>query len=350
MSYRFCVISEGLGGTPDEGIRNFVSSLSRALETEHSVQPVSLDTGVGTPGDVKTNRLLLSGALRRRLNACKPDLILYIPLASATLGSFLRSRMLRFLHPGAPVVMVALQPRRHTPWKRLLIRRLHPNAFLAQDASSVAELPVAIPASTLPSGVDTGRFRPVASEEKTRIRRSLDIGESDFVILHVGHIRRERGVAVMGVLARRFPCRAVVVGSTSTEQDGALAGELETAGVRVIRERVPEIERLYQAADCYLFPVQSDQAAIEMPLSVLEAMAVNLPVLCTRFGALPRHFPEGRGICYVEGTEDVPPLLEKVIQGIPVSTREQVMPFSWENVAAGLVRTLEGWRMLRGKK
>jgi len=349
LGYRFCILSEGLGGTQDEGMRNFVSSLSGALGIVHSVRAISLDTGLGIPGEVKTNRLLLSGHLRRVLTAETPDLILYIPLASSTLGSFFRARSLRFLSPAAPVVMVALQPRTHSPWKRTLIRWLHPNAFFAQDSSSVANLPPGFPAGTLPSGVDIDRFKPVDREEKSRIRQALGIGESDFVLLHVGHIRRERQVAIMGTLARTFPCHPILVGSTSTEQDGELARELEEAGVRVIRERVPEIERFYQAADCYLFPVHSDQAAIEMPLSVLEAMAVNLPVISTRFGALPQHFPEGSGICYFRGAEEVPPLLENMAGGTPACTREQVAAFSWENVAAGLVRTLEDWALLRGK-
>ena len=51
---------------------------------------------------------------------------------------------------------------------------------------------------------------------------------------------------------------------------------------------IPEVEDIYRLSDLYLFLAESDTAAIEVPLSVLEAMACNLPVICTPFGGLLR--------------------------------------------------------------
>ena len=70
--------------------------------------------------------------------------------------------------------------------------------------------------------------------------------------------------------------------------------DLEAAGVRVLRENLPAIHELYQLADVYLFPVQRADAAMEIPLSVLEAMAVNLPIITTPFGRLTELFEGGR--------------------------------------------------------
>lgn len=346
MARKVCIVSEGLGGSRDEGMRNFVLSISRALAERHSVRTIALDTGVGTPGEVRTNRLLLSLALRRVLAEFAPDLTLYVPLASSTLGAFLRSWTLRRLYPGARVAMVSLQPRQHGPLARILIRWFHPDGFLSQDQRSLSEVRDALPSDTLPSGVDLSRFRPLDSEEKGRLRKSMELEASDFVVLHVGHIRRERNVAVMRAIARQPSCRPILVGSTSTEQDEALACELEASGVRVIRDHVPDIERLYQASDCYLFPVFSDHAAIEMPLSVLEAMATDLPVLSTRFGALPSHFPEGSGVWYFERVDQLPDLIERVRTSPRLSVRDRVLPFSWERVGAGLEETFGRWGWL----
>jgi glycosyltransferase involved in cell wall biosynthesis len=348
MTSKVCILSEGLGGTRDEGMRNFVASLSDALGRRVHVDTLSLDTGVGTPGEIRTNRLLLSGTLKRELASRNPDVILYVPLASSTTGSYIRSWVLRRLCPRAHVVMVALQPRRHGTGSRTLMRWFRPDGLLVQHSGPESDHPGFVPTGTLPSGVDTSRFKPLPPKERREVRKSLGFGNSEFVVLHVGHIRRQRNVGVLESLCREIPCRAVLVGSTSTEQDDLLACELERHGVRVIRERVPEIEQIYQASDAYLFPVSSDQAAIEMPLSVLEAMACNLPVLSTRFGALPKHFPEGRGIWYFDNEDEIPDLLGKAMEGSEVFTREQVLPFGWDEVAATLQRTLEGWGMLPG--
>ncbi|MCK4547511.1 MAG: glycosyltransferase family 4 protein [Candidatus Eisenbacteria sp.] len=348
MRQKICVLSEGLGGTQDEGMRNFVFALSEALGREHDVRAIGLDTGARTPGGVKTNRLLLSRKLRRTIAQHSPDVVLYVPLASSTVGSYLRSWVLGRLYSRAPVVMLALQPRRHGSLDYKIMQRFHPDALLAQDSSSISDGPDNIPKGTLPSGVDTDRFKPVRPQERLWLRRSIGLEEPDFAVLHVGHIRRQRNVAFMSALCEEPSCRPILIGSTSTEQDDDLAAELEQAGAMVIRKRIPDIEHYYQAADCYLFPVNSDQAAMEMPLSVLEAMATNLPVLSTRFGALPIHFPEGGGIWYFDEVTEIPALLENVRRKIIVSTREQIMPFSWDQIAARLTETLEKWGMLPG--
>ncbi len=76
-----------------------------------------------------------------------------------------------------------------------------------------------------------------------------------------------------------------------------MADELRRAGVLLITHYLPEIVELYQAADAYVFPVPpnpADPSAIDLPLSVLEAAACNLPILATRFGALPDLGPISR--------------------------------------------------------
>ena len=66
------------------------------------------------------------------------------------------------------------------------------------------------------------------------------------------------------------------------------------------------IEEVYALSDCYVFPTppMNKINSIEIPLSVLEAMACNLSVITTKFGALPKVFEEGDGLIFVDDGED----------------------------------------------
>ena len=88
-----------------------------------------------------------------------------------------------------------------------------------------------------------------------------------------------------------------------------------------------------------MFPVINKKACIEMPLSVLEAMACNIPVITTKFGALPRMFGGGDGLFFVEKEEDFYKGLEEVKNGaMEIKTREKILPYSWENIMERLER------------
>jgi glycosyltransferase involved in cell wall biosynthesis len=111
-----------------------------------------------------------------------------------------------------------------------------------------------------------------------------------------------------------------------------LAADLARAGVKVWREYIANIEEIYQLSDCYLFQVSSKTAAIELPLSVLEAMACNLPVITTRYGALGDLFSEGDGFLFAQDPEEMLERISLVREGISCRTREMVEPYTWANV------------------
>ncbi|MGB9880592.1 MAG: glycosyltransferase, partial [Anaerolineae bacterium] len=84
---------------------------------------------------------------------------------------------------------------------------------------------------------------------------------------------------------------------------------------------------------------EEDTAAIEMPLSVLEAMSCNLSVITTPFGGLPDFFSEGKGLLYWNGET---PLADKINAALsmPCATRELVEPYTWAATAQALVGLL----------
>ena len=97
----------------------------------------------------------------------------------------------------------------------------------------------------------------------------------------------------------------LLVGSTSTTVDKSLKKDLLLSGVKVIDFYVDNIQEIYQMADCYIFPTQSAIDAVEIPLSVLEAMYCNIPVLTERFGGLVDMFKEGDGFWFYENKEEL---------------------------------------------
>ncbi|MBX7131369.1 MAG: glycosyltransferase [Fimbriimonadaceae bacterium] len=125
------------------------------------------------------------------------------------------------------------------------------------------------------------------------------------VLLHVGHLKRNRGLDVLADAKRLLAdqIEVVVQGSPALPPDAGVLEDLESAGVRVRRTFEPNLHRLYKAADLYVFPVQQVSAgAIELPLGVLEAIANQTPVLTTDFGVLRRALDGLPGVTF--GTRD----------------------------------------------
>jgi glycosyltransferase involved in cell wall biosynthesis len=141
----------------------------------------------------------------------------------------------------------------------------------------------------------------------------------------------------------------VVVGSTSTPNgvDDDVAAALRAGGTHVIDRYIERIAELYQLADCYLFPVHATGGAIEAPLSVLEALACDLPVVTTRFGFLRQSFTDGPGFTFADSDDGlvaaVSRLRETREQIRPGQVRAQVQPFSWDAIARTLL-SLSGAR------
>ncbi len=346
---RVCVFGERLAAPPDEGIKKLTLSLAAACRAlGHDVLTLTTrapdwpEQGVFA---VEADRLLRSPALAGRLARFKPDAIVYVPTASLTLASGLRSGTLaRYGH--APVALVATQGRRHGALVRLAARLARPALCAAQSALTAAQARrLGWRTAMLPPGVDLEAFHAVSGAEKAELRRKYGLPADAFVVLHAGHLNRSRGVTDLAALARvAFP---VLAASTSTAHDEALAGELRQAGVTVLTRFIPDIAELYAAADVYLFPVPPDPLApssIDVPLSVLEAAACNLPIVATRFGALPELWPDEPGITYYDSTDGLRGVVEAVRKSDAArcGARSLAEAFGWEAAAQRLLDELLG--------
>lgn len=195
----------------------------------------------------------------------------------------------------------------------------------------------------LPSGIDGKVFAPVSEEERRVLRERYGLRWDVPLVLHVGHLARGRGVTLLGEVAR-LGLQAVLVASSSTEQDEQLGAELSDAGVRVITQYVPHVEHFYQMSDCYLFPVKSTDNSVEVPLSVLEAMACDLPVVSTRFGGLEYVFGMGRhpGIRFCDSEDELLEAVQHMVGIRPGGNRQLVAPYTWEAIASRLLQQCIG--------
>ena len=332
---KIAVFSEGLAPPPDEGIKNFSLNLARALRRlGNSVLLMTahgsdwLEMGVT---NIPANRLLHSPELKKHLTAFDPEAIIYVPTASLTLGSALRCSRLKSLGGGIPVILVALQGRKHGQLTRLAARFFSPDLCicLSQQTEKQAQA-LSWRTACVSPGVCHDVFKPVSPEEKLALRNSFGVPSQSFVVLHVGHPIAQRGIDIMAKIADwAYPLFVV---SPNPFPDQKLIERLRRAGAHILSGYVPDIHKVYQLSDLYLFPVPpnpTDPSSIDFPLSVLEALACNVPVLATRFGALTEFWPGSPGISFFDNPEELPSLLVRLKEQ-KVDVTGLVAGLSWE--------------------
>jgi len=345
MSKRVVVISEDLAAPWDEGIKKFAYSIGGAFRREREVRILNIDReNAGASDGVEAlpgTRTFMTPSLRRELQSFDPDAILYVPSPSSTLASFARTFVLRRHAPRARLGMVALIPRRHSPRMKFFLSATAPDLTFVPSYSSLLHLnDLQLRGALSPVGVDLSVFRPPRPGEREALREKYSVDRDSFVYLHVGHLSAKRNVRQFEQLAGVSGVETIVIGSTSTEEDKQVRSGLEKSGVRVIREYVA-VEEFYRLADCYVFPVVDHEGCVEIPLSVIEALASGLRVVSRPFGGLRDFLPPGPDLVYCDRYDELTEsaLAARGERGIDVRPMDT---FAWDNIARGLIDELEG--------
>ena len=134
--------------------------------------------------------------------------------------------------------------------------------------------------SVIPCGVDTSRFAP---RSKKAARSELGIPPQAKVALFVGRLEARKGVDLIKRVVDRFPhVQFYFIGHGPLRWN---APNCRFVGVL----SHSEIPTYLNAADVLLLPSRSEGT----PVSVLEALASEVPVLCTRVGACPQLVQDG---------------------------------------------------------
>lgn len=339
LGVRTAVFTQGVGGLPAAPGPGASSPGSEPASLPGSL-PDSLQVS-----PLPRNKLLLGRAFAERLRAFGAEAILYVPQAAATPMSLIRARLLRRQSGGVPVALLSLQARQYPQWAGGLLRALEPGLLLTLSRRTCrAAEGVGLTARVVRLGVNSATFRPAEPGEKEVVRRRYGIPDGK-VILHVGHVSARRNLHLLARAASgegQTRKHLVIAASTSTSRDPAVRQAFAGSPVTFVDTYVEHIEEIYRAADCYLFPTFCPGGAIEIPLSVLEALACGLPVVTTAFGGIPDILSEGRGLFIAASEREFLEKLETALKGGVTATRDLVADLTWEKAAAGIVEALQG--------
>lgn len=329
---RILLATEEITAKPEAGLLVFVKHLVRYLD---GISDLTVLYSDGEPEDkqrafqVLSKKCVATVELLQLLRTESFDIVLYVPSSSFNAFGLLRAVVLKALFK-APTIVIALQHRSIGKLHALFSRMRTPELIL----TPVGELSLGLEAlgqrtGFIIPGFDDRFFKPVSPDAKSGLRRKYGLPPDQFVILHVGHIRENRNMQVF--LKHREWGRDIVPVVKGGEVEHSWLHRLQMAGVIVFDEYFDKMHELYQAADCYLFPVSNPTGALEFPLSVVEACACNLPVITTPFGALPEIIREGEGFHYIRSFAEIPHRIASIRSGT-IDTAAKVADLSWDAI------------------
>jgi len=320
VELKIFIIGEVIGNR-DEGMKN----TSYSIYTE--LKKIGYDVSALSP------KKFFYPSFWREIKKFNPEIVHYI--AGPSIISFIILKFLKIYCRNVKTLMSVIHP------KYLLSKRiisiLSPDLMLIQtyDMEELCK-DIKCDFTFLPNGVDTKKFQPVNHDLKKRLREKFNVAHDKFVVLHVGNIRKGRNLSVFKKINHE-DVEVIIVSSGTISKDETHYQELNQYGFRIIDEYIPNIDEMYNLADCYVFPTFKRHNCIEMPLSVMEAMSCNIPVISTKFGALPRVFEEGDGLIFANNEDEIINGITKLKLRIEeIHVRDKILAYSWFEVVKEL--------------
>ena len=255
--------------------------------------------------------------------------------------TFLYARVSKLLLAKSPLVVVSFI---HPAWSRLAsisFTIFRPDAVIVQSDKWFTRVEGKVKfINRVPlAGINIKKFHSISDKEKVKLKAKLKLPLDKIIVLHVGHLNVGRNLSIFNQFEGSSYIYPLVIGSSTVPADQELVYSLNKSGVQIINEYIPKIEDYYMAADCYLFPTVDSSFAIQIPLSVLEALACNIPVISTRFEALPEYVaPDPPRLTYLNSFVDI----EKKVRDIFIESSSNVNSeinsdisrFDWPNIAS----------------
>ena len=324
---RICLMGDFSGNT-DEGMKNVSKNIKNKLSLRYDVLTFNSTD-------------FIKKSFRIRLKSFQPEIIHY--LHGPTIRSLIILRVSkRFSINDVKTIVSATRPyfSRYSKWAVSLLK---PDLVLTQSTRFEDFFRNrGCHVQFLPNGVDCQRFKPISEAEKLDIRQEFGLTSEIRIVLHVGHIKSNRNLEVFKEIQKIKDVQVVIVGGITETADEELKKNLQKAGIKIYNDFYDDISKFYKMADLYIFPLKDNGdklpdsynqvGAIDMPLSVLEAMACNLPVISTEFGALPRILETGNGLTFCRTNEDILNMVKRACNGVPTNTRQKVLPYQWGKV------------------
>lgn len=225
-------------------------------------------------------------ALWRVIHAVKPDLVVTYNWGAIESVAVSIARLCPVIHTEdgfGPDEAVKLHSRR--VWvRRLLLPRIHCTVVPSRTLLKIARDKYRLPAGKvrlIVNGVDPDKFHPARDPE---LRSQLGCGEDTVVIGYLGYLRPEKNLSLLLEAFARAGMdnsRLILIGDG--DQRRALEQEAREFGISgrvVFTGHVSQPARYFAALDLFAMSSFTEQ----MPMSLLEAMACGLPVICTDVG------------------------------------------------------------------
>jgi glycosyltransferase involved in cell wall biosynthesis len=297
--------------------------------------------------------------IRRQLEEFQPDVIVGFGILNSYLASqAVAGTAIPFIYYWVDVLHLLIPAKLLKPigvwFEKMAIRRsdmvLTINERLRQVVANLG-----VPdnkAVVLPTGIDTRRFVPGPAD--AALREKLGLQDGDTVLFFMGWLYKFSGlIEVASQLTEpgNENIKLIVVGEgdlydelVSMQREYGLHDRLILLGKRPY----DEIPGLISLADICLLPAYPGEKIMLdiVPLKLYEYMAMEKPVIATRFPGIMREFDEDHGIVYVDTPEEVTEKARELIAGNRIvelgqRAREFVSVNSWDRITDDFEKVLE---------
>jgi glycosyltransferase involved in cell wall biosynthesis len=126
--------------------------------------------------------------------------------------------------------------------------------------------------------------KPKKEYNKHKLRLKYGFEKDQFIILHVGHASFNRGLDVLSELADLISKEdqiLIVLSSWNKEIKPEINSMISKSNIRVLDKYIKDIYEIYAMADVYVFPIKRSIDSIDIPLSIIEANELNLPIIAS---------------------------------------------------------------------
>jgi glycosyltransferase involved in cell wall biosynthesis len=195
----------------------------------------------------------------------------------------------------------------------------------------------------IPHGVDSAYFCPsLMAGRRIGLRRHMGLTLSDVVFLYIGDSWKGLEFAIRG-LAKMPPSAKAVLLAAGPFSKPIFTQFAREQGVRLLcGDLHDDVRLLYCAADVLLNPTPLDTFS----LVGLEAMAMRLPIITTRYAGMSELLSHGKNAIILDSAYDEAPIAEACLKlldvGVRLNMAERARQFAvsrtWEQVAGSHLR------------
>lgn len=336
------IISDCLTEKIDEGCLKVANSLTERIK-RNTPESFIVSYFRKTPKSdlhLELNKMFLNRKLWSLLRKKKQP-ILYIPFASNTAGSALRTLVLSLFAKTRVRVIFVLRYPMNALTRAIL--KLSGAQVIALSMESYDYYSSCVDnVQYLKVGVDLKQFAPVSAERKAELRAKYNIESNKKIVLHVGHLKSGRNVDKLLQVDEKYHVFMVASTVTQDERDQELCDALNARpNTTVVETYLDHIEEIYQMADVYFFPVMEEGNCIDVPLSALEAAACNIPIVTTDYGEL-KAFRGEPGFRFISdfGKEELNRTLEEMASMEGCRNRDAVREYDWDAAVTRLLQDM----------